>query len=145
MSKQVSLSSSNKILFHYQSIFLVVRTKTCLSKRSPLEGRHEETCPRTLAISEINKWFKQGHHYDFLITDDCGKILRNMTADLNIIVEMGKFAGDGTTPFKAKLDDINLNCDDNVVLNVYTPKPADSSDSSNSNSYYNYKDPRKSS
>ncbi|RIB13521.1 hypothetical protein C2G38_2197575 [Gigaspora rosea] len=78
-------------------------------------GRHEKTCPRTLAISEFNTVFSR------------------------------MFAGDGTTPFKAKLDDINLNCDDNGVLNVYTSKPADSSDFSNSNSDYYYKDPCKSS
>ncbi|CAG8707873.1 20892_t:CDS:1, partial [Gigaspora rosea] len=99
------------------------------------EGRHEETCPCTFAVSEFNSTvvgiiiysqdicgettivillksgFKPGHHYDFLITDDCGKFLRNMTADLKAM-----FAGDGTTPFKAKLDDINLNCDNNGVL-----------------------------
>ncbi|RIB13174.1 hypothetical protein C2G38_2041203 [Gigaspora rosea] len=71
----------------------------------------QDICGETTIVILLKSGFKPGHHYDFLITDDCGKFLRNMTADLKAM-----FAGDGTTPFKAKLDDINLNCDNNGVL-----------------------------
>ncbi|KAF0388786.1 hypothetical protein F8M41_010991 [Gigaspora margarita] len=83
-----------------------------------------DVCGETTVVGLFKSSFKQGHHYDFLITNDCGKILHYMTADQKVM-----FAGNGTTPFKAKLYDINLNCDNNGVLNAYTPKPADSSDS----------------
>ncbi|CAG8741249.1 6622_t:CDS:1, partial [Gigaspora rosea] len=86
------------------------------------EGRYEETCSCTFAVSEFNSTvvgiiiyfqdicgettvvsllkssFKQGHHYNFLIADDYGKILCNMTADLKVM-----FAGDVPLRLKPNL------------------------------------------
>ncbi|CAG8508779.1 4017_t:CDS:1 [Gigaspora rosea] len=127
---------------------LVVRTekekKSCPNKKhSPLETRtHDKICPCTLATSKFKgkvngvivyaqdecgtttvvgffgNGFKKDKKYEFKITDDCGKVLRDMTDDLNVT-----FVDGGTEPFSAKLYDVNLNCDKHGVLNAHTPKP----------------------
>ncbi|CAG8670375.1 14612_t:CDS:1, partial [Racocetra persica] len=145
---------------------LVVRTesKTCNKKRSPLEKRHEDdTCPCTVAnavfqniiqgivvfaqdecgftqaIGLFSSGFKPDNQYCAFITDDCGRILHNITDDLAL-----KFNKDGgTEPFASKLHGVNLNCDKNGILLASTPKPADdnTTHSKRTEDDYYYKDP----
>ncbi|CAG8752218.1 16543_t:CDS:1 [Dentiscutata erythropus] len=137
------------VLVTFEGSLVVRAEKSCNSKRSPLEARHkkcectvatsvfndtvngiivyyQDVCGDTTAVGLFKSGFKQGHKYDFLITNDCGEILHNMTSELNVM-----FVNDGTSPFKAKLDGVNLNCDNTGILNAITSKPP-SSDSSNS-------------
>ncbi|CAG8734172.1 17982_t:CDS:1 [Gigaspora margarita] len=127
---------------------LVVRTEkkkpSCPNKKhSPLETRtYDKICPCALATSEFKgkvngvivysqdecgitrvvgqfrSGFKKDKHYKFKITDDCGRVLRDMTHDLNVT-----FVDGGTDTFSAKLYDVNLNCDKHGVLNAHTLKP----------------------
>ncbi|CAG8841375.1 11835_t:CDS:1, partial [Gigaspora margarita] len=45
----------------------------------------QDVCGETTVVGLFKSSFKQGHHYDFLITDDCGKILHYMTADQKVM------------------------------------------------------------
>lgn len=65
----------------------------------------------------ITGLFSQGlvdpdkYQYNYLIVDSCGKVLRNLTCDLNVTYSNG-----GTLPFSVRLYDFNLDCDSNGVL-----------------------------
>ncbi|CAG8768617.1 9374_t:CDS:1, partial [Dentiscutata erythropus] len=49
--------------------------------------------------------------YRFYIKDPCGNIIRNTTNDLNI-----EYAGKGSKPFSAKINNLSLDCDKNGIL-----------------------------
>ncbi|CAG8689396.1 15125_t:CDS:1 [Cetraspora pellucida] len=147
-----------------ENLSLVARTETssCPQKRSPLAKRHEEKCPCAVATAIFNNKFKgitvytqdecgtttatgyfssgfsPDKQYCAFITDDCGKILHNITDALNLQINQ-----DGSvTPFTSKLYDINLNCDEDGILLAYTPKPAENTTvSKRTEDDYYYKDP----
>ncbi|RHZ76283.1 hypothetical protein Glove_199g187 [Diversispora epigaea] len=109
-------------------------------KRSPeLFKRHEtnDTCPCTVATAVFNSTvigevvfaqdpcgstlvtglFGDGlvdpetNCYEYLVVDQCGKLLYNLTSALNVT-----YRKDGTLPFSTVLHDLNLNCDPDGIL-----------------------------
>ncbi|RHZ86005.1 hypothetical protein Glove_57g7 [Diversispora epigaea] len=109
------------------------------------DGHENVTCPCTVAKSTFNSsgvigevvfaqntrgstivtgLFSDGlvdpekNCYNFLIVDDCGKVLYNLTSALDV-----KYRKDGTLPFSTtRLDDLNLNCNSDGVLLAVTYK-----------------------
>ncbi|CAG8502758.1 7771_t:CDS:1 [Funneliformis mosseae] len=122
------------------------RTYPCLHKRNVLGKRTEERrCPCALAESifdgtsgpvkglmvyaqdecgstTITGLFSSGFedttkNYTFSIVDFCGKVIRDLTDDLNI-----EFSEGGSKAFKSKVD-FNLNCDKEGILFTENSKP----------------------
>ncbi|CAG8719333.1 17474_t:CDS:2 [Dentiscutata erythropus] len=141
---------------------LIARTniEPCNDKPSLLKRTYDKKCPCVLATSNFNgkvkglvvysqdecgattvvgifkSGFKKGHRYDFLITDDCGNPIRNMTADLHV-----NFVNGGTAPFHAKLLDVSLNCDKYGILRAHTSKPKPPADYNSTVPYKRNNDP----
>ncbi|CAG8728036.1 17185_t:CDS:1, partial [Racocetra persica] len=123
------------------SLVVRTEKTTCYKKRSPLEKRNDdyykdETCPCAVATAVFNNklhgitaytqdecgctkaiglfssGFNPDKKYCAFITDRCGKILHNITDQLNL-----KINKDGSTePFVSELPDINLNCKKDGIL-----------------------------
>jgi len=74
----------------------------------------------TTVTGQFSKGFKdKSKYYSFLITDDSGVVIRDLTSGLNV-----QFTDDeGTEPFRHKFNDFNLNCDNDGILFTKSSKP----------------------
>ncbi|RHZ88251.1 hypothetical protein Glove_24g49 [Diversispora epigaea] len=72
----------------------------------------QDPCGSTLVTGLFSDGFDpENNWYGFLIVDACGNLLYNLTSALDI-----EFRKNGTFPFSARLDDLNLDCDSDGVL-----------------------------
>ncbi|CAH1761726.1 7838_t:CDS:2 [Entrophospora sp. SA101] len=73
----------------------------------------QNQCDSTTFVGQFSSGFRQGCDYSFLITDDCGNIIKNITQQLDV-----QFNNNGgSEAFHARIDDISINCDNNGILN----------------------------
>ncbi|CAI2176825.1 6753_t:CDS:2 [Funneliformis geosporum] len=72
----------------------------------------QDECGSTTITGLFSSGFEDtSQNYTFKIVDNCGKVLRDVTKDLNI-----QFSEGGSKAFKSKVDDINLNCAKDGIL-----------------------------
>ncbi|RIB02634.1 hypothetical protein C2G38_2255476 [Gigaspora rosea] len=128
------------ILLFLSSLITTLDIPAPTTERSPLLERGEnceKICPCTYIHNEFDDVFKGeitliqdengGTHvfglfregfdddceYSFLIIDDYGNTLFDMTEYLNV-----KFVNGGTDPIYAKIDDLNLDCGENGITRI---------------------------
>nr|CAG8604973.1 11540_t:CDS:1 [Entrophospora candida]CAG8634328.1 13669_t:CDS:1 [Entrophospora candida] len=73
----------------------------------------QNQCDSTTFAGQFSSGFRPGCDYSFLIIDDCGIILKNITQQLDVQINNNG----GSDAFHGIIDGISINCDNNGILN----------------------------
>ncbi|RHZ77225.1 hypothetical protein Glove_184g109 [Diversispora epigaea] len=76
----------------------------------------QDTCGKTLVTGLFSDGLvdPEKNCYTYLVVDKCGNLLYDLTKAIS-----PKYRENGTFPFSVRLDDLNLNCNEDGVLLAY--------------------------